>query len=479
MKNKMKTKNRKRLMAAVAIVLIITLAFTGCAGSISNKQDQPDTTDIQQQDMIQQSIFGRGEDFGALLVSNGIELPVSTTKIFIDQAGYISERDKKVMFLGEQIGDQFRVIRQSDKEVVYTGQIEEGEIDPLSGVYLSVGDFSEISEPGAYYIETDIVGQSYPFRITQDGYENIFVGMLKNVGDVTLTENVQGICDTSFGMHIIMYAMQCNGSLFEEAYRYFDEEERDKQLVTQLLYFSSWMMEQQSADGSLYGDYEATAAFCGAMVMSRDVFGKYEASVSEEHKAAYDKAWKWLAAQECDTDVRKSARFYAASQLFKAEYREEYKKIVEDFLKERDMDYASERFVFYGVLAYATAGENTDRDLCTHIMKDLVDTNERYCEAAKNDTFFGTGKRSLYDNLYHMRLLCFVNYITPSKEYTEIVENTIQYMGGLNENGICYIDENGVWRALSETTARNLEWNGILLFGMSDMLKNLMDIESN
>lgn len=474
----MRTKNRNRFMAVVAQVLMITLVFTGCADSISGKQEQPDTANIQQQDVIQQSIFGRGEDFGALLVSNGIELPVSTTKIFINQAGYIAERDKTVMFLGEQLGNQFRVIRKSDKEVVYIGQIENGKVDPMSGVYLSVGDFSEIRESGTYYIETDIVGQSYPFRITQDGYENMFVGMLKNVGDVTLTEDVQGICETSFGMHIIMYAMQCNGSLFEEAYRYFDEEERDKQLVTQLLYFARWMIEQQSADGSLYGDYEATAAFCGAMVMSRDVFGKYEASVAKEHKAAYDKAWKWLEAQECDTDVRKSARFYAVSQLFKAEYREEYKKIVEDFLKERERDYASERFVFYGVLAYATAAENTNRDLCTHVMKDLVDTNELFCQEAKNDMFFGTGKRTFYDNLYNMRLLCFVNYITPSKEYTEIVENSIQYMGGLNENGICYIDENGIWRALSETNPRSLEWNGILLFGMSDLIKNLVGIEN-
>lgn len=469
---------KKNSITAVAKLLAITLLLTGCSGNASKDQEQSDV-DMQQQDMIQQSIYGRGENFGALLVSEGIELPVSTTKVFVNQAGYISERDKKVMFLGEQHGDQFRVVRQTDKEVVYAGQIESGKTDKISGVYLSIGDFSAVTEPGTYYIETDIVGQSYPFRITQDGYENMFVGMLKNAGDVQLAENIEGICDTSFGMHVIMHAMQCNGSLFEEAYHYFSEDEQDRQMVTQLLYYASWMMEQQSADGSLYGDYEATAAFCGVMVMSRDVFGKYEASVSKEHKAAYDKAWKWIEGQECDTDVRKSARFYAAAQLFKAEYKDSYKKIAEDFLKEREKDYSSDRFVFYGVLSYITAGANTDRDLCTYVMKDLVDTNEIFCETAKNDEFFGTGRRTLYDNLHGMLLLCFVNYIMPSKEYTEIVENTIQYMGGLNEGGVCYIDENGMWRALSETADRNLEWNGILLFGMSDMLKNLIDSGTN
>lgn len=463
----------------VSLLLVVILAVTGCGNGVQNEAGQADMDTQSGQDQIQQSIFGREDDFGALLVSQGIDLPVSTTKVFVNQSGYISDRDKKVMFLGEQIGSSFRVINWADKTVVYTGQIKEGRIDELSGCYLSEGDFSEVTQTGIYYIETDIVGQSYPFQITQDGYENMFISILKNVREVQLVESAQGVCDISFGMHAIMYAMQCNGALFEEAYNHFGEDEKDKQLVTQLLYFASWLMAHQSADGSLYNDYEATAAFCGIMVMSRDMFGRYEASVSKEYKDASDKAWKWLEQQECDTDVRKNARFYAASQLFKAEYKAEYKNTVESFLLEKDKDYSTQRFVFYGVIAYISAGDNIDRDLCTHIMKDLVDQNELAGNEAKRDAFFGTGKRTVYNSLYNMLLISFVNYITPSKEYTEIIENTIQYMGGLNEKGVCYIDGSGVWKELSETSERNLEWNGILLFGMSDLLKNLIDIEKN
>lgn len=464
---------------SISLILAFALAATGCGGAAGSGAGQADADLKSGQDMVQQSIFGRGEDFGALLVSQGIELPVSTAKVFVNQAGYVSDRDKRVMFYGEQHGDVFRVINQADRRVVYIGQIEEGRIDKDSGCYLSEGDFSSVTETGAYYIETDIVGQSYPFRIMPDVYESMFIGMIKNAGNVQLVENAQGICDICFGMHVIMYAMQCNGALFEEAYKHFEEDEKDKYLVTQLLYFASWLMAHQGADGSLYGDYEATAAFCGVMVMSRDMFGRYEASVSQEYKEAADKAWKWLEQQKCDTDVRKGARFYAASQLFKAEYSEEYQIIVEALLKERNEDYAADRFLFYGVLSYAGAGAHTDRDLCTHIMKDLVDKNEYSGNEAVNDAFFGTGKRTVYNNLYNMLLMSFVNDITPSKEYTEIIENTIQYIGGLNEKGVCYVDAGGAWRELSETADRNLEWNGILLFGMSDMLKNLIDIEKN
>lgn len=473
------TINFKKKSRLLSLIMAAVIAMTGCGRGIQEETQQPETKAAADQDVIQQSIFGRGEDFGALLVRQNIALPVSTTKVFVNQAGYIANREKKVLFLGEQHGKTFRVVNQADKKVVYTGKIEDGSLDKASGCFLSEGDFSGVTQVGAYYIETDIVGQSYPFTITPDGYENMFVGMLKNVSNVTLAESAQGVCDISFGMHALMYAMQRNGTLFEQAYQQFGEDEKDKQLVTQLLYFASWLERHQQADGSLYNDYEATAAFCGIMAMSRDMFGRYEASVSKEYKEVCDKAWAWLEGQECDTDVRKNARFYAASQLFCADYHEEYKAIVETFLKERNEDYSTQRFVFYGAMAYISAGENTDRDLCTHIMKDLVDQNENAGNAAERDVFFGTGRRTAYDNLYNMLLLCFINDITPSKEYTEIVENTIQYMGGLNENGICYVDGSGAWRELSETSARSLEWNGILLFGMSDLLKNLIDIEKN
>lgn len=467
----------KRVMA---VLMSATLVLTGCTENMSAAGSGQETVkNTQEYDTVQQSLFGREESTGALLVSQGIELPVSTTRVFVNQSGYISDREKKVMFLGERLGDSFRVIRQSDKAVVYTGHVEQGRTDEISGLYLSMGDFTGLTKPGTYYIETDVIGQSYPFQITSDGYERLFIGLLKNADEVPVIQDADGVCNTAFGMHAIMHAMQCNGSIFEEAYKNFEEDEQDRQLVTQLLHCASRLMAQQNENGSLYDDYEATAAFCGILVMSRDVFGRYEESVAKAYRDAADKAWSWLEKQECDTQDRKNARFYASSQLFKAEYTNEYKKMTEDFLREADKDYSSERFVFYGVLAYISAGNNTDRDLCTHIMKDLVDKNEQACQKAKKDVFFGTGNRTMYDSLYNMMLLCFINYITPSKEYTEIIENTIQYMGGLNEKGVCYIDGSGVWREISETCERNLEWNGILIFAMSDMLKNLIDIENN
>lgn len=459
-------------------MLVVALSVTAC-GTLGAAQTEvsKSTANASADGTAQQSLFGGSSGYGTVLAAQGIEAPVSKPSIYVDMAGYVTDREKKVLFVGEKHGETFDVIRSSDQEVVYTGKIPVSTKDALSGNIFSVGDFTKLEEPGTYYIKTDIVGQSYPFTIADDTYENIFLNLMKNVSDANLEKSPKGVCDVSFGMHVIMYALQCNGTLFEAAYEHFAENEQDKQLLAQLLYMAKWLISQQESDGSIYGDYEATAAFCGIMVMSRDSFGKYEASVDKEYRQAAQSAWSWLEKQTCDTDVRKNARFYAAAQLFRAEGSEKYRIITEEFLREKEEDYSGERFVFYGVLSYISAEKGTDRDLCTYIMKDMVTRVENICEEVKKDTFFGIGTRTIESNMSNMLHLSFVNYLTPSKEYTVIIENTIQYIGGLNENGICYMGADGIWLNTENTDGRSFEWNGIMLLGMSDMLKNFSEIE--
>lgn len=103
-------------------------------------------------------------------------------------------------------------------------------------------------------------------------------------------------------------------------------------------------------------------------------------------------------------------------------------------------------------------------------MKDMVDRVEAICEEVEQDGVFGTGTRTVGENISNMLHLSFVNYMTPSKEYTIIVENTIKYMAGLNEGGICYIGADG-------TQVQSFEWKGILLFSMSDLIGNINQLK--
>lgn len=461
-----------RKMILFCLVLSFGLSVISCENRKQPQADKQQANDSAAEG-TQQAEPAPGTGFGTVLASYGVEAPVSRPAIYVDMAGYAAGREKYLVFAGGQHGKTFHVVRSQDGAVVYSGKIPDAVEDKITGQQFCVADFTSFDEPGTYYILTDVVGQSYSFHIAEDSYENLFLNMLKNASDVSLEESAQGICEAAFGMHVIMYALQCNGTLFESAYEHLGEDEQDKQLVTQLLYVGKWMISQQKDDGSLYGDYEATAAFCGIMEMGRHVFGRYESSVDKEYKEAAMRAWEWLENRGCSTEAEKNAQFYAAAQLFHEEGSTQYKTMAEQFLKEREKDYSGVRFVFYGVLAYISADKGTDRDLCTYVMKDLMERTEDICAAAKDDVVFGVGSRTVAENMSHLLHLSFINYLTPSKEYTLIIENTIQYMGGLNESGICYIGADGRWKNTDAVQGADLEWNGIMLLGMSDLLKNL------
>ena len=455
---------------ACCVILPVIMVLGSCGSQGKNQPDVRQGSGADAADTGQQPGAAERESYGSVLASYGISLPVSRPGIYVDVTGYVSGREKKVIFAGDRHGRTFDVVRSRDGEVVYTGLIPHGEVDQLSGEVLSVGDFSAFDEPGTYYVHTEIVGRSYSFVIAEDTYENLFLNMLKNISNTDMQESPEGVCDMSFGMHAAMYALQCNGALFEAAYQHLDQDEKDQQLVTQLLYMGKWLSSRQKSDGSMYGDLEATAAFCGIMAMSQDMFGRYEANVGKEYQQAAEAAWRWIEQQPCEDEREKAARFYAAAQLFKAEGGAGYRTIAEQFLREKAEDYSSEQFVFYGVLTYISAEKGTDRDLCTYIMRDMVDRVEAICEEAKQDNVFGTGTRTVEENMSNMLHLSFVNYMTPSKEYTVIVENTIQYMGGLNEGGVCYIGADG-------TQVQSFEWKGILLLGMSDLIGNINQLK--
>ena len=52
-------------------------------------------------------------------------------------------------------------------------------------------------------------------------------------------------------------------------------------------------------------------------------------------------------------------------------------------------------------------------------------------------------------------------------------------MGGLNESGICYMGATGKWNNAAAADERTFEWKGIMLLGISDMLRNFNEADGS
>ncbi len=100
--------------------------------------------------------------------------------ILTNQVGYLNDANKQVIFRGDDLTDtSFNVINSTTGEVVYTGEISEGTYSSLGDETYYYGDFSALTTDGTYYIETETLGQSYPFEISSTVYDDLLNSTLK------------------------------------------------------------------------------------------------------------------------------------------------------------------------------------------------------------------------------------------------------------------------------------------------------------
>ena len=93
------------------------------------------------------------------------EVPEMQPGILVDRIGYESAGRKLLLVRGEMLPNTFDLVDANSGEVVFTGKLEEPTYEEATGEYNSYGDFSAFTTEGTYYVDCDIIGQSYPFVI--------------------------------------------------------------------------------------------------------------------------------------------------------------------------------------------------------------------------------------------------------------------------------------------------------------------------
>jgi hypothetical protein len=270
--------------------LSATLFLAGCEYVTGGINDEAVINYFAKDDGEQHSdtYSGNNNSIVELLEAKGIAVPQSHTSIYVNQLGYNASDEKKAVFDGSAIESSFNVVDADSDQVVYVGSI--------SGDDTKIGDFSSVTSPGKYYIETANVGRSYYFTISDNSDMELFTSMLDNFYDGGIDDD--NIVDACLGMDALLYAMQCNGDVFEG----------ENHIVEQLLYMSEDLIARQGEDGSIGGDYLSTAAFCGIIGMCCNEFGKYEETIEQIFKESIESSWSWLELQECDTDAKKGGK---------------------------------------------------------------------------------------------------------------------------------------------------------------------------
>ncbi len=93
-------------------------------------------------------------------------------QIHLDQVGYLPNGLKQAVLRSEAVGGSFEVVNEQG-ESVYRGETLPAVSNTSSGETAAIADFSELTEPGTYTLRTETCGESLPFQIGEDVYEEL------------------------------------------------------------------------------------------------------------------------------------------------------------------------------------------------------------------------------------------------------------------------------------------------------------------
>lgn len=479
---------KKRYLYNITVVILCMSLLTGCA----NTQGTPVTGEGKEEEIVS---LGLAPEFN-------YEIPQSIPDIMVDQLGYAADGKKIAVFRGEILPDTYDLVDAATEEVVYTGTIVQKGYNEATQENISTGDFTDYAVTGTYYLQAEMMGQSYPFVIVDKPYAGIFDAALKqyfysrcgltlstelagesahnacHTKTAGLMEDAAAQIDVLGGWHIdengkrdvvqgcravsnLLLAYELYGEVFSDEVGIPESGNNIPDVMDEVKYEVDWLLKMQdSASGAVYSSItvidnaastyqlyidsvtmDATIHFAATMAKFSYLYQNYDLSFATQCLKAADRAYRY-AGKYMDS-VEPEDYFYASVELYRATGTFGYRKAAQDYLNSVEEPDMNDDSVFWGCATYLSTKQKVDIGLCNKVIAILLRDVEEISYASKNSKYLAQGNKAQNNNselLGNTARLALVNHIITNHEYTVVLENYLHYFLGRNAQSICYID---------------------------------------
>lgn len=445
----------KNYISALALTLAISLFLSGCAVDLPfmesdmSGQEAPEFTP---------ETLGLTPDFS-------YERPAERPGIRTDLLGYLPESAKTAVFQGKELPESFQVISRDSGECVYEGVVRiRG--DETDGISTGYGTFTELKEPGNYYIQCEKIGCSYYFEIGKDVYLEKAEELSRIIEDAQSAKADGGedavrasmeICET-LSYLLLTYEMyptlpvkiwnsgnaggdntEINGEKFFKMLR----TETDLLLSIQDEKTGGVFREAKTGLVTEEGGQtpqseisaEATAVYAGTMAKYSYLYQQYDWEYANICLKAAAKAWRYLKSEErrgtLPADEAVTGRIYAASELYRASNERSYHNYM---LQNGELmvNGSEDLYLLMGKITYLSTRREVDHELCAKIMDGLMKGAGKIAAEGKTEVLLS--KKTETDViLWKMTILALTNYAIMNHEYVTVIENQMHYLLGRNE----------------------------------------------
>lgn len=275
--------------------------------------------------------------------------------ILTNQVGYRTDSQKTAVFRNANAGP-FSVVNADTKQAVYTGTLSDEKANSSAGETDRIGDFSEVTTPGKYYITADGMDDSYTFEIGDAPYGNLLDDSVKmlylqrcgtEVKDSTFghpachatmatiyhtNEQIEvsgGWHDAGdYGRYVVagakavadlMYAYLTDPTMYSDKLGIPESGNGTADILDEVKYELDWMLKMQASSGGVYHKVTcesfpgyvmpqmeteplivmpisttATADFAASMALAAEVYKDVDAAYAQKCLDAAEKAWGFL-----------------------------------------------------------------------------------------------------------------------------------------------------------------------------------------
>lgn len=243
---------------------------------------------------------------------------VDTRNIKINQVGYLPTQQKKFV-APYNVGDYYNVIDTKTNTIVYSGVIGREIVNEGTGETNYVGNFSEVTTPGTYKIQTQVVSTSYEFVIESFVYDSLLIDSLRMMSlqrsgvdlsadwakgfarkashtDLATVYGTEDKVDVSggwydagdYGRYIktgskavmdLMLAYSLNPQYFNDNYYTIDSNNGISDILDEARHELEWMLKMQTASGGVYNKV-VSSGFAGYVSPEDDLSALYVLPVS-------------------------------------------------------------------------------------------------------------------------------------------------------------------------------------------------------
>ena len=350
-------------------------------------------------------------------------VPQMSANILVDLRGYSSWDIKRAALKGRDLPEVFRLIDAETGGTVYNGTISSVRYNEELNLYMGYADFSSFTKEGRYYLECDMIGQSYRFEIREQYYREL----LDENCELMAAECATGALSVADAMELLE-AFEWYGTIFAD--------EDEDQLPDVLEALKTWVSHKESLgvedeETALYAAFLAKFSFnyqnydrqyaTDCLKRASTVFGQVQNSISK------------------DADS-----FFALTELYRATGLLSYNNQIVDYKSffENNSSYLEEVGYLYGIMTYMATRQKVDVDMCEAFIGKLMDRSEEisvHCEemihpvTARNNGSEELLKRAL--------VVSCVNYVMNIYQYTNIVEEILHYLMGENLESMSFYEQ--------------------------------------